>query len=395
MECFDITDQKHIDEFLKGRSSEKDFLKKVKWKRRWGFPWEHYKPLIELAKQRRWRVLGLNARGRRELSLEQREKAAVARIAEESGHHPHNLIFVIYGDLHLSHQFMPQLIEQALGVRPLVIHQNSEDIYFKLMKKGLERKVNVVSLGPGRYCIINSAPWVRWANFWLHLEESAHPVWDDEEQIILDTFHSIAKFLMREIGVKYSLADIDVEMGPGFSYLPEEKSVTLERLQLNQVSAVAGLVVSSKLGAFSTLPHDTDVIRWTWLEAIAFFMSKLFNPSRPADTLSDIAREELDVFKVCLSQRRYELKVLQDSSSAADIYRPRLRSSYKKAAKKLGALLGEQLFWSYRSGAIRRTVLLKWLSSPIEDDHFEKKYFSILHRLSRWSYPMRTKEERL
>ena len=49
LECVEARHQKYLDRFVGGKMSEREFLKAVEWKRNWGFPWEHYKPLFRWA----------------------------------------------------------------------------------------------------------------------------------------------------------------------------------------------------------------------------------------------------------------------------------------------------------------------------------------------------------
>ena len=52
LECLRPQDEATADRFLKGKLSEKKFLEAIDWNRNWGFPFEHYRPLFELARDR-------------------------------------------------------------------------------------------------------------------------------------------------------------------------------------------------------------------------------------------------------------------------------------------------------------------------------------------------------
>ena len=60
LECFDFRDQSAIDQYLTGIISEKDFLKAIEWKKKWGFPWENYKPLLKWAQSTQSQVIALS-----------------------------------------------------------------------------------------------------------------------------------------------------------------------------------------------------------------------------------------------------------------------------------------------------------------------------------------------
>lgn len=61
MEFFQQNQQAILDGYTMGDMTEEEFLKKVDWKKIWGYPYFYYRPLMLLAKQHRLRVLALNA----------------------------------------------------------------------------------------------------------------------------------------------------------------------------------------------------------------------------------------------------------------------------------------------------------------------------------------------
>jgi uncharacterized iron-regulated protein len=63
MEFFQQNQQAILDGYTMGDMTEEEFLKKVDWKKTWGYPYFYYRPLMLLAKQHRLKVLALNAPG--------------------------------------------------------------------------------------------------------------------------------------------------------------------------------------------------------------------------------------------------------------------------------------------------------------------------------------------
>jgi uncharacterized iron-regulated protein len=53
--------QPALDDYVAGRSDEAEFLAAVDWKETWGFPFEYYRPLLELCREHGLRVVALNA----------------------------------------------------------------------------------------------------------------------------------------------------------------------------------------------------------------------------------------------------------------------------------------------------------------------------------------------
>ncbi|MHB1399278.1 MAG: ChaN family lipoprotein [Trichloromonadaceae bacterium] len=61
MEMFTPEQQPVLDDWVAGRLSEKDFLKQSRWYQVWNFDYDYYRPLLQLAREKRIPVIGLNA----------------------------------------------------------------------------------------------------------------------------------------------------------------------------------------------------------------------------------------------------------------------------------------------------------------------------------------------
>ncbi|WP_297886999.1 ChaN family lipoprotein [Sulfurihydrogenibium sp.] len=60
MEMFQQPFQKYLDDFVEGKISEKEFLEKTEYKKRWGFDFKYYKDILNFAKENRIKVFALN-----------------------------------------------------------------------------------------------------------------------------------------------------------------------------------------------------------------------------------------------------------------------------------------------------------------------------------------------
>ena len=56
LESFQVSAQKHLDAYLDGSLTLDGLRQKSKWDRTWGFSWDHYRPLLELAKVRGFKL---------------------------------------------------------------------------------------------------------------------------------------------------------------------------------------------------------------------------------------------------------------------------------------------------------------------------------------------------
>ncbi len=61
MEFFQKHQQPAVDRYIQGDSTEKEFLEAVDWKKTWGYDYRFYRPLMQLARERKYRVLAINA----------------------------------------------------------------------------------------------------------------------------------------------------------------------------------------------------------------------------------------------------------------------------------------------------------------------------------------------
>jgi len=61
MEFFQKHQQPILDRYVQGEMTEKEFLEAVDWKKTWGFDYHLYRPLMQFARERKYRVLAINA----------------------------------------------------------------------------------------------------------------------------------------------------------------------------------------------------------------------------------------------------------------------------------------------------------------------------------------------
>jgi uncharacterized iron-regulated protein len=61
MEFFQKHQQPIVDRYVQGEITEKEFLDAVDWQKTWGFDYHLYRPLMQFARERKYRVLALNA----------------------------------------------------------------------------------------------------------------------------------------------------------------------------------------------------------------------------------------------------------------------------------------------------------------------------------------------
>lgn len=165
LEMFRAEHQTWIDQFLNGTIEEQDFLKKIDYEKTWGFDWNHYKIILNYAREHKIKVYGLNTpdiTGKH--NLERRDKLVGQTVVDIISQNSDTLFITMFGDLHISENHLPKAVDEVCAEkrqhlpRRLIICQNSERIYWKLADQGLEQATEAVKIKDRVYCIINSTP---------------------------------------------------------------------------------------------------------------------------------------------------------------------------------------------------------------------------------------------
>jgi hypothetical protein len=449
LECFPRTAQKWLDHYVDGQITLHELKVRTRWARSWGFPWEHYFPLFELAKARKFRLLALNESPSsvHHVSLRIREENAAECLRRGYERSPDDLIYVIFGDLHLADSHLPQRVRRgfakAKSLRHLVIHLNSERIYFQLATKGLEHQVDVVRLAPDRFCVMNSPPWVQWQSYLFFLERTNDHDRNLEDETSksegefdpTDQVAALIRLVARDFGVNlkpnnfavYSADDSQVwrsleqnlksqdrkiarawlASGRSF-YLPATGTAYLARATVNHAASLAGQYVHAELShrkrTLWKMPEDFSAL--IWIEATAYFVSKLINHHRRAETLTDLKASLAisnpgdfgrEAMKLAMDRLMSELILIRQGRKRELKVRPRQKSSYLEAARVLGGMMGERLYLAYRSRKMTKKEIVELLRCDVSHRGFERDYEKILLNLSRFpvSGATRSRRERL
>ena len=189
--------QKTLDSFMSGRVSEKEFLKTIDYEKVWGFPWEHYAPLLEFAKKNKIKAIALNRpkgplpplaalkTAKKSGDLGARDEWAAGLILDQA--HAGKKVVAIYGELHLSPSHIPDHISLLSKLnawktpRTLVLHQNQDELFWILAEKKLEHTAGIIELSNGNFCIFSGTPWTRIQSLINWLQGDLTAFMDEEE----------------------------------------------------------------------------------------------------------------------------------------------------------------------------------------------------------------------
>jgi hypothetical protein len=444
VEFFEAQDQDKVSRFLSGKMSEKEFLRSIQWQLKWGFPWEHYRGLMRWAQKNKVSVVALNKsfKKRTAVSLKTRDFFAGKRIAEVASKNPNHLIFVIFGDLHLASSHLPHQIMRSLGPsiqkKTIRIFQNSERIYFQLLKRELDSHADLVRISQNTFCLMSVAPWVKWQNYLMYIERTYDlglEDSDDDDHLLDYTDHvgRYVKIISDELGLNVSLGELSVYtaednslwnqlrgrfdeksmkwvesmISDGMSfYVPELKLAYLGQSSVNHAASLAMRYIHGQLSACKKTPTqpEENFLALIWIEGLAYFGSKIINHKRKSDTLVDIkaslavrgqANVAKEALQLALAQKMHELMVVTGSVNHKLQAKPRSKWSYIIAAQLLGGMLGERLYGGYRKGLISTATIGGFLRKSFDAASFKLAYYDIMEIIESLPAPFLSKKEKL
>ena len=434
LECFFAEKQDVLDNYMDGLISESRFLELVEWESLWGFPWKHYKPLVEFAKKEKIKLIGLNKKTQERSgeTLGERDEFASGVLVESMKSHPDSLHYVIFGDLHIAENHLPRCVGKAFGdplkLKSVSVYLNSESIYFDLIEKGQDGDVEVVKFQDNQFCILSSPPWVKWQSYLMYLEENFDSVLEDDDsddwdQRVDHTDHvsSLVKMICVGLNVEMKTHDIEVyslkdpqvlkmakihfsdehyllahdlvQRDMSF-FAPQKGFFYLSKSTVNHAAALAGKFIHGKYSRRDRVLWDfpQDFLSLIWVETMSFLLSKFVNPKRKAQTMNDL-KKQLEAFDLedkgreplllALDQKMSELLQVYKNDTRNKKYSPTRKSSYVVAARFLGEMLGERYFLLYRGGLVSTEEILFLLRQEVENKGFHEFYFEQLKLLDK------------
>lgn len=219
LEMFQHGHEKDLDRFVRGRIKASTLLRRVNHAERWPFgsltPLE---PVFELARERGWRIIGVDATKVGATLAERDELAAELVGAEvEEGRR----VFVLIGEMHLAPSHLPKAVREVVGRKPRVlrVHQNPERIWFDQAADGVPDEHEVLRLSKDAFALLSASPVACQQSFLTWLDRIQDGEIDDPRAIDPETgaelFKHSAKMIARILGIPLGRALDKVEIvGP-------------------------------------------------------------------------------------------------------------------------------------------------------------------------------------
>lgn len=420
LECLSDGRDQEIADFIKGRISETEFLRAVEWDKNWGFPWEHYRPLFELARDRGFQIIGINHKSGH--SLSKRDEWAARRILKAHDQNPSALIYVVVGEWHLAKSHLPKLLLRKFRApgQMMIVHQDVEPLYFKMARTNRENSVEFLKGPDSRFCMMVSPPWMKWQSYLMYLEQTYDR--DLQEDLAVDYSDHVAslvQILEKDLKIETSKAHLQVycsnsktslarlrmsltaKQEKAFMHylehdqsflIPQKGWMYLSRATINHASTMAGQFVHAQLSNRSRTLWNMpgDFLPLIWVEAVGFFFSKWINPKRKAESLDSIrmqlqSRGKKDrgagALLLALDYRLSEVLLSKTGRLRRAQYRPPSTTDYYDAARIVGSMVGERLFQKVRSKTISLKRLMSYLKMNVDKPDFSKFYWKLIREI--------------
>jgi Haem-binding uptake, Tiki superfamily, ChaN len=336
--------QADLDRFQAGKISLAEFHEIIDYRSEWGFPWQHYQPLFDWAREHQVRLIALNrpkelfypfSVSARELNdLRKRDEWAAGIITDQFAAKKGRMI-VLYGELHVGSAHLPHDIQRVSkyflkrSLTCLSVHQNHDGLFWSLAQS--KSPIEALKLGPANYCVFSSTPWaklqslVTWAESVSDSTEpdmDAESEWDDEEEdyhhwiatysdFLSELFHlpspeiesatvktvDEADFLDgvfkrdRYTPLEKRALRFQIENGLR-TYIPRAEMLYLAGPNSNGAAELAGIHLFRKINGSQTLfsGEPEDFYRRVLESMFGFFGSLLINPKRKCDLTKDHLR---------------------------------------------------------------------------------------------------------
>jgi len=435
LEFVEARSQPHVDRFLARHIGEREFLRRIDYRRHHVFDiWPHFRPVFDAAQGMGLPVVALDrARGG---TLAERDRFAARRLADTLAQRPGALVLVLAGQLHCAPPHLPACLAREAArrglapLRPLVVYQNVDTVYWQLETAGLEHGTEAVLVRPGdgdppcpEFCLVNTSPIVAQQSYLDWVESDGEMVSSSQpEQHFKELARVVCEFLDLEIGDAldhvevYTAGDLSflpaLREGGLFTtaelalvrrqilaresyFIPRARIVYLAHLSLNHAAEEAAHFLRHVVtGEDEPQPGLIDGFYGRAMEeALAFFGSKIVNPRRkcPHDAEYERMRHSGDARERHLARLVMSHRAMERGERS---WRVRKAFSgldtefFNAVTHALGYMLGDRLYYAMIRGLVSKEEARELFQTPLDEpgDPFHV-YLTLASKLGRVRVP--------
>jgi hypothetical protein len=165
-------DQHILEEWWRREIDENELRQRIRFDLDWGYDWTPFHELLVAARDHAEAIYGLDCIPRENLrKIGARDRHAAAKIAEIRDRHPDAVIFVLFGESHLSPGHLPKVLHQQLPeAKILTVLQNIDALYWRAAGERVD-KVDAVRVNDEVVCVFNSTPLEKYESYRLFLDQ--------------------------------------------------------------------------------------------------------------------------------------------------------------------------------------------------------------------------------
>ncbi len=391
LEMVDAKYQFYIDTYLEGHITDLEFLESIDYHDSWRFPWSHYKLIFELAKEHDIKIIALNTSG----TLTERDNFAAKLIQLTHRNYHDAQVLVVYGELHISPNKIPQLVkENNEKLTDTIIHQNLDEVYWREIQNNQTNKI--IKFTDNEFCINSAPPWIKYESMIYWYENLCDdPDFDIHEYIIEngkkifsedthENFFHICHEMIKAIKIDFNVDELEdfnlhdhtrleyieekifefkdvgianfyqhlVLTGQSFR-LPDQNTFYCSSYSMNRISYLAGIHIyhyflnKNNNDAYTILAGNSQEQKFVHLvleSLFAFFFSKVINPHRKCEMYIDL-RNSQGLTKV--EQTKKILTAAINSLDESDLegnFKGFHIETIHESALFVGHILGEYLY---------------------------------------------------
>lgn len=420
LEMVNYEHQLYIDAYLEHHITELEFLESINYHESWRFPWTHYKIIFELAKKHNIRITGINTTGR----LKERDQFAAEICNEIHKEFPDHILFVLYGELHITRSKIPALVHSLdADINSLIIHQNLDQVYWDLINK--KSKSDIVKFARDEYCINSAPPWIKYESmvYWYenlcqdpefdihnYLIENGKKIFNDDTH---EEFLNLCEQILDVVKLDIDRSDLDdfnlydhtglervqdqvLEMDHTgivnfFTYLittsqsfriPDSNTYYCSSYSMNRLAYIAGIHIfyhqlkingDDPLKIYQNGTQPQKFIFFTYEAALGFFFSKIINPHRKCDMYKNLKTEfrHPKTSKDRYTSLEVALAALDNKDLKIALRNKRLIKLHD-AAQLVGHILGEYLYYLVIEKKEKDYIQLFQKNLVINQENFKK-----------------------
>lgn len=441
LEAVFTRDQHILEEWQRQEISDDELRQRLHFETEWGYEWEPFLHSLKIARGLGVPIYGADCAPRGNIRrIAQRDRHAADTVVRVRNEHANALLLVLFGESHLAPTHLPFELRLRLPNESIrTVLQNVDELYFRAAGE-LSERVPAVKVDQHTVAVFNATPVEKWHSYRLYIsrwrDESRRT--PDFTPLIYDLIDALLAFLHidrysdEDSGSRY-LVDCYPEVANvssiaraesllsrkplpqtrrdaimtqlvdrGSCYIPESNLIIAHRLRMQTAASDAASFVHHACRDFKeTAPLKLlaeDSLYASALEyALVQFGAQVLYPSETANedellSLYSMPKEEVEA-STLLSYREYmrvvdcvmmhrDYECHRRSYAAPPPLLRQLFSSSPNAAmvlaRKLGQLLGGDLYRAYVAGLVSRRTIRSLYFRKLQGGRAREVYLSLV-----------------